>query len=263
MSAFFLTQPVYIRPNFIVQLPDLSTLVKHFLLTAGLLVAALSSHAQVGIGTSTPHPSAQLEITSPDKGLLIPRVLYSNRPQNPAEGLMIYQTNGEAGLYVYSGSSWSKMVNQQEVTPKGYAFYKNTYDGNTEFTAPSIWGKFISFNDIMATEDFGTSSSDRLYLHVLKAGYYKLEFDITPQEVSGANYIAILNLNGAGVQGSYAYSTDTNLNTHGNVITWINAGTEVSILIIPQNSNIPDQATHLKFRGGFAHGASMTITKLQ
>ncbi len=44
---------MYIR-FLIVHLPDLSTLVKHLLLTAGLLVAAFSSHAQVGIGTSTP-----------------------------------------------------------------------------------------------------------------------------------------------------------------------------------------------------------------
>jgi hypothetical protein len=50
---------------------------------------ALTVHAQVGIGTITPDGSAQLEISSPNKGLLIPRVLEAARTlliPNPATG---------------------------------------------------------------------------------------------------------------------------------------------------------------------------------
>lgn len=73
----------------------------------GLLPVAL--HAQVGIGTATPHPSAQLEISAVDKGLLIPRVAYANRPASPATGLLIYQTDNTPGYYFYNGSSWQAL----------------------------------------------------------------------------------------------------------------------------------------------------------
>jgi hypothetical protein len=74
----------------------------------GLLPAALQ--AQVGIGTATPHPSAQLEISAVNKGLLIPRVTYVNRPASPATGLLIYQTDNTPGYYFYDGSSWQALV---------------------------------------------------------------------------------------------------------------------------------------------------------
>ena len=47
--------------------------VKYYAMFIGLLFA-FSAKAQVGIGTSTPDASAQLEILSISKGLLIPRM---------------------------------------------------------------------------------------------------------------------------------------------------------------------------------------------
>jgi len=46
--------------------------------------------AQVGINTETPDPSAALDVSSTDKGLLIPRVETSS-VSSPATGLMVYQ----------------------------------------------------------------------------------------------------------------------------------------------------------------------------
>ena len=60
----------------------------------------------IGIGTNVPHASAQLDITSTTKGLLIPRVALADRPASPATGLLIYQTNSTPGFYYYNGSSW-------------------------------------------------------------------------------------------------------------------------------------------------------------
>ena len=70
-----------------------------------------NSNAQLGIGTNPPHASAILDLQSPNKGLLIPRVTLANRPANPAKGLMIYQTDGTAGFYFYSGTAWIPMAN--------------------------------------------------------------------------------------------------------------------------------------------------------
>lgn len=48
----------------------------------------------VGIGTSTPHPSAQLDISNNTKGLLIPRMTTPDVAaiSNPAKGLLVYDS---------------------------------------------------------------------------------------------------------------------------------------------------------------------------
>jgi len=64
----------------------------------------------VGIGTSTPHPSAILELSSTTKGLLIPRLKETERQAlpDPATGLLIFNTTtGE--LNFYNGSSWRRI----------------------------------------------------------------------------------------------------------------------------------------------------------
>ena len=67
------------------------------------------SVAQTGIGTTTPDVSAKLDISSTTKGLLVPRMTATERGAiaTPAKGLLIYQTDGEAGFYVNTGTSSS------------------------------------------------------------------------------------------------------------------------------------------------------------
>ena len=78
-------------------------------LVTGLLVQPLVAQG-VGIGTSTPHPSAILELSSTTKGLLIPRLTEAERQAlpDPATGLLIFNTTtGE--LNFYNGSSWRRI----------------------------------------------------------------------------------------------------------------------------------------------------------
>jgi BclB C-terminal domain-containing protein len=86
---------------------------KRVTMTLLFALFALTVHAQVGIGTITPDGSAQLEISSPNKGLLIPRVLEATRTllmPNPATGLLVYQTDGVApGFYYYDGAAWQPL----------------------------------------------------------------------------------------------------------------------------------------------------------
>ncbi len=80
---------------------------KNLLALIFLVFTVCYLHAQnIGIGTATPHASAQLDITATNKGLLIPRVTQANRPASPATGLLIYQTNNTPGFYYYNGSTW-------------------------------------------------------------------------------------------------------------------------------------------------------------
>jgi len=63
--------------------------------------------AQTGIGTNTPHGTSQLEVSSTNKGLLVPRMTHSemNSISNPVAGLQVYNTT-KSSLYSYNGSTW-------------------------------------------------------------------------------------------------------------------------------------------------------------
>jgi hypothetical protein len=69
----------------------------------------------VGIGTNNPHPSSLLELNENSKGLLIPRMTQAQRNAiaNPAEGLMVYQTDETKGFWYFSNGSWLSITNNQ------------------------------------------------------------------------------------------------------------------------------------------------------
>ncbi len=71
-----------------------------------IFITNISAQNNVGIGTATPHPSAALDISDSNKGLLIPRVNFANRPTDPATGLLIYQIDVEPGFYYFNGNTW-------------------------------------------------------------------------------------------------------------------------------------------------------------
>ena len=81
-------------------------IMKQYITLVTLLILSTISHAQVGIGTSSPAGSSQLDITSTTKGLLPPRMTTSQRDaiSSPATGLQIYNTDNRA-IETFSGTS--------------------------------------------------------------------------------------------------------------------------------------------------------------
>lgn len=125
--------------------------VKHFAVLIGLL-SAFGAKAQVGIGTNVPDASAQLEILSTSKGLLIPRMslLQRNDINNPANGLLIYQTNSSPGFYFYNNGQWQRLVNNSELTSGG-----NGASGNTILN-----GNIVPTSAIGSNGDFYLNTSN-------------------------------------------------------------------------------------------------------
>jgi len=81
------------------------------------LIASLNLSAQTGIGTTTPHASAKLEVAATNKGFLPPRVTLSGTNDistitSPATGLVVFNTatagttpnNVLPGYYFYDGT---------------------------------------------------------------------------------------------------------------------------------------------------------------
>lgn len=69
----------------------------------------------VSIGSSA-ESSAKLDISATNKGLLIPRVTFANRPNPAVNGLLIYQTDNTPGFYFYDGSAWNRLAKGSEIT---------------------------------------------------------------------------------------------------------------------------------------------------
>ena len=94
---------------------------KRHMLPILLLCMTGTARAQTGtsIGSTTAAPSAQLDITATNKGLLIPRMDSANRIgiANPATGLIVYQTNGvKPGFFSYTGTAWRELINSALIT---------------------------------------------------------------------------------------------------------------------------------------------------
>ena len=71
---------------------------------------AFSANAQnVGIGTISPESSAQLDVSSTNKGFLPPRMTAAQRLSisSPTNGLLVFQTDYPSGLYYFNAGSWT------------------------------------------------------------------------------------------------------------------------------------------------------------
>ena len=90
-----------------------------------LFLITYTTFAQTGIGTTTPHASAKLEVSASNKGFLPPRIALLSTTDvatitSPATGLVIYNTatagttptNVLPGYYYWDGSKWNGLVDQ-------------------------------------------------------------------------------------------------------------------------------------------------------
>lgn len=142
---------------------------KSFILSA-LLTLHLFVHAQVGIGTKIPEPSAMLEVKATNKGILIPRMTMSQRNaiKSPANSLMIYQTDNNPGYYYYASNSWTRIANGNSSGATSNTF---TAPLSLNGTTVSIPQANASTNGFLSAADWnkfnnvapGTSVGDMLY----------------------------------------------------------------------------------------------------
>jgi hypothetical protein len=111
------------------------------LLTGLLVLLTFTVYAQVGVGTISPNASAQLDVTSSTKGLLIPRMTDTERTSiaSPAAGLLVYQTNGAAGFWYFDGTTWQPFMYGTPAAAAGFtaALSSLTVNANSAITGYS------------------------------------------------------------------------------------------------------------------------------
>ena len=80
------------------------------IITLFLIIGYLSSiSAQVGIGTTSPDAGAELDISSTNKGFLMPRLADTTAVTSPSKGMMFYDESRDTYMF-YDGSDWKSIV---------------------------------------------------------------------------------------------------------------------------------------------------------
>lgn len=108
-----------------------------------LLIKTTSVTAQVGIGTTTPNGNAMLEVVSPNKGILIPRILKTDREAivTPTAGLLVYQTDDISGFYFYHETEgWKRVSSEPVPAPVNDLGFSATLNSITTNTITQLTG---------------------------------------------------------------------------------------------------------------------------
>ncbi|MFZ9302895.1 MAG: hypothetical protein ACO239_05960 [Sediminibacterium sp.] len=158
------------------------------------IISSVHLNAQTGIGTTTPDPSAKLEVASNNKGFLPPRIQLtatnSASPiSNPANGLLVFNTvtAGSNPFQVVPGYYYWDATGQQWVSlsttvgnVQNQAIFRSTSSINA-LNAISSWES--RFNNI-SNGDLAISSSTNF---ALSNGFYKIEWALPYQTSSTYN----------------------------------------------------------------------------
>src|SRR5688572_21202232 len=121
---------------------------------------------------STAHPSAMLDVKSFNKGFLAPRMTMAQRNAivSPAAGLLIYQTNGTAGLYSFNGSAWVPVGSGIDGGSKWTVSGNNIYNNNSGYVGIGVAAP-IGTLDVARGKGVGGSAIFRGTVHASHFNY--------------------------------------------------------------------------------------------
>ena len=128
-------------------------------------IITIKAQQNVGVGTRSPDPSAQLDLSDTSKGFLAPRMTYAQRNliANPAKGLMLYCLDcGTGELQGYNGTKWTNMIGGDAQLPLavgvrfgggtiGYIFQP----GDPGYVANQIHGIIVALENRPGTNENG------------------------------------------------------------------------------------------------------------
>lgn len=242
--------------------------VKQFVICIAFIAFTINLNAQTGIGTSTPHASAKLEVASTTQGFLPPRVALTatnsaSPVSNPANGLMVFNTTsaGASPFNVVPGYYYWDGIGQQWVSLSStvgnvmnQAIFRSTTNTSANNTAINSWNS--RFNNI-AAGDLSVSASTTF---TLSNGIYKIQWGLPHQQSNTYNLMSLQE----NISGSWtAWRGDVNLSSiaNGGNTDWGGASFMTDIIDCSSTSKtirlVNSDASRVLF-----YGASFIITKL-
>lgn len=196
-----------------------------------------SAYSQVGIGTSSPNSSALLDMTSTNKGFLLPRLSLTGINDNtsilnPANGLLVFNlaaagtgSNAVAAnsLYFRQNSVWQKFTSDAEVSilesSNQYVLRSvanqvltdvqvSSINSSETYEVPVIW----SSDEVLIDDpnDIELMANNQTF-KVKTTGYYRVlaNFSFTPKRSVTEN------------NSNYSYVTISLLQSKDSGVTWI------------------------------------------
>jgi hypothetical protein len=196
------------------------------------LLVSWTAFAQTGIGTTTPHASAKLEVSATDKGFLPPRVTLTSATSaapiiSPAEGLLVYNLGSvglQAGYYYWNGASWATIATA------------SLSGDNVQSTS-----LFKLYQEAYSTASNKAPSSGGFSFTVPVSGRYEFNFNCTAWTSNGSKVLLTFNIRqGTTVLGSdYHESTSSNVwvEYEGRVEVNLSAGTTYNAQVVTTSGN--------------------------
>ncbi|MBB1283313.1 tail fiber domain-containing protein [Flavisolibacter sp. BT320] len=208
-----------------------------------------TSNTAIGIGTTNPNASAALDISSSDKGLLIPRVAITSSNDvatipSPTASLVIYNTatagTGNTavtpGFYFWDGASWAKFTISNNSTSSPWLLGGNTginpiiHFIGTADNQPLI---FKVNNELAGNIDASSSnhffgykagSNNTTGMYNSATGFQSLQTNTTGNENTATGYAALLsNSTGSWNTAHGAYSLLNNTTGTWNTASGVSA----------------------------------------
>lgn len=183
-------------------------------ISAFLYLLFASIHAQVGIGTNNPDPSAILELNADDKGFKGPQInLTGTKDQttivDPQKGLLVFNTansgtnpnNVVANEYYYwNGTDWVNIASQKQIeevlTPSIYTFSESSSQTFPNINNALVYQE-INFSSTTPIVDKGkivTKTGN--FFTINKNGIYEVSANVyyTPAKDVATNVLSLLNI---------------------------------------------------------------------
>ncbi len=206
--------------------------IKNLFKIVVILLSVSTGNAQTGIGTTTPHASAKLDVSATNKGFLPPRVTLTSNTDattipSPAEGLLVYNLGSsglQAGYYYWNNANWATIAT---ATSAGNGVTASDmvkiYDGIGN--APTINTSGVTFSV--------TSSGKYLFDFSTSATCGNCIVTLNFQVRDGANSNAVI---ASDMQTSYSNNVHAEYN--GKVEVNLLAGRSYNVLVTASNGNI-------------------------
>lgn len=230
-----------------------------------LIIFSCEAFAQsVGIGTTSPKASAALDISSTNKGLLIPRMTTALRKviPNPAIGLVVFDTDKNT-IYMFTGADWKPFAYEQNenrlssrlIKPgslnalaQGFGFAASI-SGNHAIVGSPLWDPPSGSNGL---ENYG-----EVYFYQKKDGFWNENTDLNSLNISGISL---------GAQFGYAIAIDGDFAVVGAPFADVNtSNNEGKVFVLKRNTGTNKWAVFQELTGSNAgandnFGTSVSIS---
>ena len=181
------------------------------------------SHAQTGIGTTTPNASAKLDVFSTNKGFLPPRVTLTSATDvttiaSPAEGLMVYNVGSvglQAGYYFWNGVNWATIAT---ATSAG--------NGVTATNMVNLYAKAYS----TASGDIANATSGYSFT-VPVSGRYLFDFSCTGYSNATITYKVRQGTTDIGTDAQTSYNNTVHVEYNGKIEVNLQTGVTYNVYV--------------------------------